>query len=67
MDGSVKTVQKLLKRALFHFIGSNGYDTKQKIFSMQKSVLQIAKRYGKPSALRFSVINSEKVLTDTFI
>ena len=59
--------KKLLKQELVHFIASDGHDTKKRIPSVQKAVFQIAKRYGKPYALRLSVVNPGKVLTDTFI
>lgn len=59
--------KKILKRELVHFIASDGHDTKKRTPSVQKAVFYIAKHYGKQYALKLSVINPGKILTDTFI
>lgn len=59
--------KKLLKRELIHFVASDGHDVKKRTPTIQKAIFQIAKQYGKQYALKLSVVNPGKILTDEFI
>ena len=59
--------KKLLKKNLVHFVASDGHDAKKRTPTLLKTMSYIAKRYGKEYALRLSVINPGKVISDKFI
>lgn len=60
-------VKKLLKKELVHFVASDGHNTKKRAPVLLKAMTSISKRYGKNYALRLSVVNPGKIISDEFI